>query len=276
MPLFTTISGYVYALRPVRVDAVAKFLRGKARRLLLPLVTVSTIHYLLRLITPGTNLAVPEPWWRIYFFSFDHFWFLQALLLIFLLVTVLEVLELIDRPRNTAIVLLILIVLAIIRPASTTFFSLNSSFRLAPFFILGLGFYRFGDCVLTRDRVWLAWTMAIVGVLAQQLVWFNVVELTARLALVTSILTGVAGVALLFHYRRAVGPLAWLGRYAYGIYLFHVWATAGSRIMLQRLGVEANAALFPVALLAGLAVPVLMELVIRRSVLLRRALLGLR
>src|SRR3954451_22202707 len=43
MPMFTFLSGFVYAYRPVRNGEVGTFVTKKVRRLLIPMVVVSTI-----------------------------------------------------------------------------------------------------------------------------------------------------------------------------------------------------------------------------------------
>ncbi|WPU97154.1 acyltransferase family protein [Mucilaginibacter sabulilitoris] len=49
MPLFTVISGFVYAYKPVsRFTTNSKFIAGKINRLLIPLVVVATLFYLLQ------------------------------------------------------------------------------------------------------------------------------------------------------------------------------------------------------------------------------------
>lgn len=55
MPLFTAISGWVYALHPVAAHEAGTFMFKKARRLLLPMVCVGTLYFLIQYITPGTN-----------------------------------------------------------------------------------------------------------------------------------------------------------------------------------------------------------------------------
>lgn len=55
MPLFTAISGWVYALHPVAAHEAGTFMFKKARRLLLPMICVGTLYFLIQYITPGTN-----------------------------------------------------------------------------------------------------------------------------------------------------------------------------------------------------------------------------
>ena len=55
MPLFTFISGLVYALRPVRREHLPDFYSKKLRRLGIPLLIVAPIFFVLQAITPGTT-----------------------------------------------------------------------------------------------------------------------------------------------------------------------------------------------------------------------------
>src|ERR1700740_1363514 len=56
MPLFTLISGYVYAMVPVAYwRDFPQLVKGKSRRLLLPLITVGTLMYVLERAVSGAN-----------------------------------------------------------------------------------------------------------------------------------------------------------------------------------------------------------------------------
>ncbi len=108
MPLFTVISGYVYALRPVVCTKELTFLSGKARRVLLPMIFVATLYYLLQHFVPGTNAETKlSEIWKIYFFSFSHFWFLQALFLVFIAITVIERFKLLHSFLNWLLLLVL-------------------------------------------------------------------------------------------------------------------------------------------------------------------------
>src|SRR6056297_1823840 len=59
MPLFTVISGWVYALRPVAPGNVTSFTIKKIRRIILPLIFVGGSYYVIQSILPGTNFSYP-------------------------------------------------------------------------------------------------------------------------------------------------------------------------------------------------------------------------
>ena len=89
MPLFTFLSGLVYAYRPLRPGEALRFLGKKLRRLGVPLLVASTILY-------GLHLAAHDPvpplarLWSVYVYPFYHLWFVQALLPVFAVLVVLE------------------------------------------------------------------------------------------------------------------------------------------------------------------------------------------
>ena len=63
---------------------------------------------------------------------------------------------------------------------------------------------------------------------------------------------------------RGAGGVAYLGRHSLEIFLVHITAASGSRIVLTRLGLDQPALLAVLGVLAGLVGPVLLLLVARR------------
>ena len=278
LPLFTVISGWVYTLRPVIAGKSLSFLRGKGRRILFPMAAVGTLEFLMRAVVPGTNTQVVlSEIWRIYLFPFDHFWFLQAIFLVFVTVTLLERFELLKTPGRWALALALMTFLewspSVVgdwTPSSNPF-SFQSYLYLLPFFVLGLGIGRFPQ---TLRSPWLIGPAAVIfalGIVYQQATWYGV-DLPGIERLNTrgrgslfGMAIGLTGCTLLFRVRWTTAWLAWLGYYAYGIYLFHVFGTAGSRIVATKLlGLETGLPLFFLSLGFGLGVPVLIEWIVER------------
>jgi fucose 4-O-acetylase-like acetyltransferase len=61
MPLFTVISGFVYALRPAAARGAVEFVRGQARRLIIPFVFVTTLNRTRRSLR-ASLIASPIRW----------------------------------------------------------------------------------------------------------------------------------------------------------------------------------------------------------------------
>ncbi|MEZ6187399.1 MAG: acyltransferase [Planctomycetota bacterium] len=285
MPLFTVISGFVYTLRPVAAGKSLGFLRGKARRILLPMAAVATLEFLMRWAVPGTNARVElSQIWRIYLFSFDHFWFLQAIFLVFLTVTALERVQALKTPARWAGVLLVAALIRWSPPFPVTaFFSFPAFLYLLPFFLLGVGLGRFEALLRGPAVVLPAAAILLLGLVWQQGSWYGwPLPLLERMdteyrGAALGMLVGLTGCLILFRIRWETPWLARLGFYSYGIYLFHVFGTAGSRIVAKKvLGLEAGLGLFFLSLGFGLGVPLVIEKALLRSRILSLVFLGLR
>src|SRR5690606_21017037 len=92
LPLFAVIYGWVYANKPIaHIDDRPKFLKGKLRRLLIPMFAMGTLLFLFRMVIPGTN-TTPElarlP--RNLLFPYDVYWYLFSLFLIFVAIGLLD------------------------------------------------------------------------------------------------------------------------------------------------------------------------------------------
>jgi fucose 4-O-acetylase-like acetyltransferase len=276
MPLFTVISGYVYACRPVAMDRASSFLAGKCRRLLLPLVSVSTVQYLFSVYGPGVSRPQELAGiWRVYFFPFDQFWFLQAIALVFLTAAAMELSGALKNKWGWSACLLIAAAVYLSGPA-WSLFSINGWGRLLVFFILGVGIKRFD--ALSRSWLLLGIGAAVfaVSTACYQSALLEGVEPAYRMRWIT-LACGLAGTFLLFRLRFTYRPLAWLGGFAFSIYLLHSFGVAASRTLgMKILGITQTEILLAACLVLGLALPIAGHKVLERFTLTRRVFLGLR
>ena len=223
MPLFSLLSGYVYAWRPYRGGAVL-FVRGKARRLLVPVLTVGTVFAILQSVVPGTNGRV-EAWYLLHIVPVSQYWFLQSLFCIFLIVLLLEHTGLLRTPMRFAAAFLGAVVLHRANPLPDHL-GLAGMTYLLPYFLAGLWANRFGakpSAAATLGAV--ACVLAFLG-LAQ---WAGVTESPARNTWPALIL-GLGSGFLLLRAGVRVDGLAWIGRHSFSIFLFNSMGSAASRI----------------------------------------------
>jgi fucose 4-O-acetylase-like acetyltransferase len=268
MPLFAFISGYVYAFRPFQGNPGA-FIKGKARRLLLPLLTVGTFYAIVQALTPGTNTNV-ERWWLLHIMPVGHFWFLESLFIIFLVIILLEQRKALSTVAGFCALWL----------ASALLFGLadfpnylgsRGAIYLMPFFLAGLACKRFEIVqppALVLAALALAGGIAIVVLFPEDMRERNLV------AALASVTIGVSAALLLLRSGWQSRLLAYIGAYSFAIYLLHVFFTAGSRIVLQTLGVDDIYALLVPGTVAGLWGPILCAQLISRSETLNLWLLG--
>jgi len=278
MPLFTAISGYVYSLRPITKESrkIFNFYKGKGNRLLFPLVFVSTIHYLFQVYIPGVNS--PEQLagiWKIYIYPYEHYWYLQALLIVFIIIGIIDYLGLINKLYNWLLIISLSIVAQQFLKISNLF-SLNEALYLLPFFLLGCGIKRYENTILhNKYIISTVLILFLAGIGFQQYGWFARVDFLHNRYNIVAIFIGIFALIILFRIRFYSPFLTVIGYFSYGVYLLHVFGTASSRMLMEFYHIDRpKIVIFLVGIISGIAVPIIMELFIVRSRLLRRFLLG--
>ena len=274
MPLFSFLSGYVYALRPLR-ERWPRFAQGKVRRLLVPMLVVGTVFALVRQSAGGVaNGGEQTPWYLWHVYPVAHFWFLEAVFWVFLLVGLADRFRLLER-WSTVVPLIALAVLAdALAPTPTNLLALRDALFLLPFFLSGLAARRFGWRAAPRSARAAVVVVALLLALWSQLGLQGVVARVPERHDAVAALLGVTACLALLLVRRTWRPLAVVGGFSFSIYTCHVFGTSAARILLERLGASSVTLNVLVGLLAGIAAGVLVELVARRSAWGRALVLG--
>lgn len=275
MPLFAFISGYVYTLKPLDPARPGPFLQGKLRRLALPLLSATTIFYLVALArAPMPPADAATGLLHAYVFAYEIYWFLQAMLLIFLLLPLLER-YLLGSPVGCAVAILATFLLTV--PAEPlNFLSINGALFLAPFFFIGIAARRFIGGLTPR------WTMILLAVLivAFALHAWNVATMPphmgARRGTLLSLVIGGITPLLLIAYAPRITLLARIGQSSFAIFLFHIFFIVAMRMVLQKIGIDSFAIHLIAGLGAAIAGPMLLEMLLARGKITRRLFLGLR
>ncbi|QFQ13413.1 acyltransferase [Pseudoprevotella muciniphila] len=149
MPLFTFISGYLYAyLRGIGKYSKDKpFIKNKVRRLLLPFIFFVTF-FCITTEFQQTDLTtlIKHIGHCIAFGAYNHLWYLPVLFWCFIIIRIFE------RLSNSKIVLLLFLViayiLAFVIPVSGFLFNLG---KVAPWFywfLLGYTYFKFRDSLM--------------------------------------------------------------------------------------------------------------------------------
>lgn len=276
MPLFTFISGYIYGKAVVSPHDFRYFFWGKIRRLLVPLIFVGGAFRIFDFAAHGNPpnfnlldmLSVP----------YEHFWYLQALFLIFSLAFLLDIVGILRNSRFITFVLFFYVLFGSGTDLETNLFSINGAIYLFPYFIFGI-LIRLSEkqpvffLVFDNNRVHLLFLFAAFFLVHQAGLAHLIppqFERDSSLGVLYSLVT----LLLLFSLRWESFYLSVIGYFSYTIYLFHVFFTAGSRVLLEFLGVHNLALLFLGGILFGLAIPILLEIAVDRISIFRFLLLG--
>ena len=253
MPLFTFLSGLVYGLRPFGGNSRV-FLSGKMRRLLVPMLVVGTVFAALQAVTPGTNSSA-GPWYLWHVQPIAHFWFVESLFWVFVLVWALERRSWLQTAQGFAMVFALACGLYL-SVRGWHWFGMEGAIYLLPYFLGGLAATRFSLRVpLAKPWVKAMLLLCAVGAV----VWMGVPVSNPDRRTVWMLLSGLSLCLLCLSFGWANRHLAGIGRYSYAIYLFHVFFTAAARIALDRLQVDAMPIDLVAGVVLGLAGPMALE-----------------
>jgi glucans biosynthesis protein C len=262
MPLFTFLSGFVYGLRPLAPGQLGDFSGKKLRRLGVPLIIATTVLY-------GLHTAMHHPvpplshLWTIYVFPYWHLWFVQALLIVFAVLVVLESIGALSTFTRFLTVLALAVALYFAAPfQARNVFSCYSATYLLPFFLCGLGAHRFRGVVQSRQAL-IATVLCLV--LAQGLHTYLVLTRTIApiepvdhrsiLNLAIGVSAGLGALQLLPRAR----VMERIGGSSYAIYLYHPVFVAAALFAIGAHVAGARGLSFIVAAIAGIAGPMLMR-----------------
>jgi glucan biosynthesis protein C len=266
MPVFTFLSGLVYAWRPLRAGDERRFMGKKLRRLGVPFIVASTLLYALHTLmhhrVPPLSGA-----WTIYVFPYWHMWFVQALLLVFIALIALEWLgALTTFPRFLAVFVAAVALYAVAPFEAHNIMGVHNATYLFPFFLCGLGAHRFRGQL--RSRPALSATLLCLAV-AQGLHTYQVLTgspapidpVAHRSAL--NLLIGMSASLCALEMLPRVSVLERIGASSYPIYLYHSLFIATVLVLAVAYPAAPTGLLFLAAAAAGVAGPMVMERVAR-------------
>jgi glucan biosynthesis protein C len=216
---------------------------------------------------------------RILIFPYNVYWYLYSLFVIFIVITLLDTREFFRKPQGWFITLvcafLFLFVSENFLDPIPNLFSFKGAAYLFPFFLIGIGIHRYKEILLNDKMTFTILLVFIAAVIFQQLIWFGYFPMQEKHS-VLGMTVGISGVLLLFRLKMKNNFLIWIGAYAYGIFLFHVFFTGGSRIILERLGVDNKVTILVLGVISAIFLSILVEVVIKKFQFLRFCFLGLK
>lgn len=279
IPLFTVISGYLYSVRPIVSNKVFVFFQGKARRILLPFFAVATAEYLATSLAPSVNNPTPiQNIWRIIVFPYEHYWFLQAIFVVFIVTAIIEIKGGLESFKSWMVMFYITLIPFVFFPSERfQIFAIGPAFYILPYFILGIGINRYRYQFFARKKLIFFGAIFLISFLLHQVLWFESDLQIGGKRTVLGLLLSVSACILLFYIRRPVRGLNFIGAYAFSIYLYQGFGTAIGRRVMEQAFPDGNPHLyFFVVLSSGVCVGILAEMIFRKNKVLRNFMLGLK
>lgn len=266
MPLFAMLSGFVYAYRPPTREATGKFFTGKLRRIGLPFLFVTTLYGVANTVL-GAGYGVPwGEFWQIYVSAYAYLWFLQAVFILFLIIGGLDLVF--PKARLQVATGFLAVTSALFLSdigRGIEWMSFDRMLYLAPFFALGVFLNRFegeaskGVKTAFLSSLALLGTIHLIGVFTDPTA---VIE--RRNAIALGLGLTASGSLILFRNVLNFAPLAWIGRFSFGIYLYHMFPVMALLAVYKIIGFPDPWLGLLAGTVAGLSLSIAAEIIARR------------
>jgi len=284
MPLFSFISGFVFSAYAADILALRIKIGAKVRRLLVPLAVVGSLHYWLQ-----TAFAPPPegqvPFYYLFILPYQHFWYLQATFILMMVLFLMTYWLKGNGVRAATILLVPCMVASVLFDRwQPDVFSAYKALYLAPYVLTGYLISHAASIRTGMDRAASRRDLIIAAAIVlglmfwvEALVTAHALQLDAPERQLLGLTVGLSTCLFFFVARFKSRFLVFIGDKSYAIFLFHVFFTAGSRIVLKHLIPEVSIpALFAVGLVAGIAGPIVISWAALKHPLSALLLLGVR
>jgi surface polysaccharide O-acyltransferase-like enzyme len=278
MPLFGFLAGFVYAFKPLSRATCREFTARKVTRLMVPCVIATTLMFTLQAAgRAGLSAGLPlHEAWRIYVYPTYQFWFIQALLVDFALLALLEAVGALSTVGRCVVVLMATIIALVWLPAPPIeLFSIPQAEYLLPFFLLGLGVNRFRAQLPTSTVVSASLALLFAGLAIHSTSIGDPGYRLDRGSLLGVAIGCSAGLCAIYWMPR-FQVLRLLGGYSFAIFLYHYLFIGVAAHLCKQADFRAALPLGAVLIGVGIGGPMVVHYAVRSNRALRSAMLGMR
>lgn len=197
-------------------------------------VCLTCMAALVILRLPGTTALYGPPYppikfWASFFLAPQTYWFIWSIFFIFCLVAALDLKKCLSSLSGSIIIFSLAFLAAsiipnLLSPKAMRFVGIGGFFHLMPFFLIGLMVNRFKFS--ENKSVFSAFLISAIALYAAHITnCFVDLGLGSNKYSMLSLTSGACSVALLLMIRLRIGVLAWIGSFAFPIYLIHrfIW-----------------------------------------------------
>nr|WP_255435199.1 acyltransferase [Rhodoferax sp. BLA1] len=276
MPLFAFLGGIVFSFRGIVAGKRSAFLKGKVVRLLVPLIFVGPLFVYVQKNSGVANIGVTgdsiDYYLSVLWMSRFHYWFLQAMFLVFSFHLLLSFL--VKKPLIQYLLGMIFgSICLILLPSDINIFSLSGFFFLLPFFSFGalLGILRIDD--FKSDRAVKLVAIAIFLIFAYYKFESYGSGGWGKDSLF-GLIFGLISCFMLYSLGIQNRILIFIGNFSFSIYLYHVFFLAAVRVVLVKLGITDVLVNIFFGMVMGISGPIAVHVLLSKFNLTSIAFLG--
>jgi len=276
MPMFAFISGWIYAQRPVAPNGFGGFFLSKARRLYIPGVVAAVSFWTISTFIVPDTAGQNAPIVNVVTLTYVHYWFLHAILITLLGISVVEALW--RAPLGPFALGVSALIFFLLPGIYIPFLHLNGVLYLAPFFLIGVLIARQEDLVhqMRTTVVIVSVTAAGIGLALNMETLLSTGAMSLDRRDLQSALLSIGLIILLLLFLPRLKALSGFGSIAFTIYLYHVFGTSGMRRAAEAVGIESIPVMFILCVAAGFGVPIMIHFLFLQTVTTRTFVLGIR
>lgn len=235
LPIFTVISGYLFGHGTITKENYGSFIIGKFRRIYVPMCFVAFTEYIC--INAPALLKDPSQLkfiWRIFVLPYEHYWFIQSMFLIFVIVGFIEAFILFRNTNYVCFLVAASLLTFFVSPASFIEFdvlSIGGASYILPYFLLGYILSKYKvifELDITRKMIFF---LFIASMFFINLVWLDLIYLDISRRSLIGLVLGITSCIFVLSIRLRSTVLATIGKHVFAIYLFQSFgASIGRRI----------------------------------------------
>ena len=267
MPLFMCMSGFLYckSKKEFTWENYKKFEKKKIINLLVPYITFYLVFILINVIFSGSvnNKRGIEDVLNIFNNPMPPYWFLYALLSIFLLIPLVEKM----LKHNKQQIFSLLIILKVISIFwKSKIYLINSFMGYAIYFYFG-SFIKEKSGLENQKQIIKNIIMTMFYIIMAIVLYKYKTVCNAKLLGIINIIFAVIGIYISINLFRNVDKFKILDTfksYTFQIYLTHTIFAAGIRIVLLKLGNTSYVIHFVLGILASIYIPVMMSIISKK------------
>jgi fucose 4-O-acetylase-like acetyltransferase len=257
MPLFGLLAGAMYGFSSKRGWSLV---RNKAARLLWPMLSVGTLFALVQYGAPGSNTRIDDLY-LLHIVPVAHYWFLESLFLIFCAMAIAEKVLPLCSVRSWLVYFGVSVLVYLAHPGIIWFSVLGATYLL-PTFLLGVGLTRLQwDARQEHRKVGVLCLVLGTALVAWQMLQGPALERFSAPMLLAGLLLASGFWSL--GWRNAL--LARIGDYSFAIYLFHVFFTSATRMVLHAVNLDTHLLVLLLSVPTGIVGPAVLQYLIARS-----------